>query len=123
MKNLACPSMFQDEKLYSKHRCYVLYRIPNLKFLDTVPVTDTERKEAKRVGHLMIVARPDPKQYEKTSTPAPTEPQVPESKGLDPILRVEKPEVSKLYYVHKPGFSSSATAKSEGNRFILNTDL
>lgn len=40
-------------------RYYVLHRLPNLTFLDSRPVTQQERKEAKRVGAFMRVVRPD----------------------------------------------------------------
>lgn len=37
-------------------RYYVLYRLPNLKFLDSRPVKSKEKEEAQRVGaHMKIV--------------------------------------------------------------------
>lgn len=41
-------------------RYYVLYRLPNLTFLDSRPVKKDERDEAQRVGaHMKIVAPAD----------------------------------------------------------------
>jgi len=40
------------------HRLYVLYRLPTLKFLDAMPVTDKELQEAQRRGAYCVVARP-----------------------------------------------------------------
>ena len=36
----------------------MLYKLPNLTFLDSRSVTETERKEARRVGKFMKVVRP-----------------------------------------------------------------
>ena len=40
------------------HRYYVIFKMPNLAFLDSKPVTSQERKEAKRVGEFMKIVRP-----------------------------------------------------------------
>ncbi len=79
LKNPACPNYFigKDQQDYARYRLFVLHRLPGLKFLDSSPVTAQvmltpynrrealtscpsmqERAEAKRVGHLMRVARP-----------------------------------------------------------------
>ena len=47
---------------YNRYRLYVLHRFPRLKFLDSKPVTEAEQKEAKRVGRLVRVAKPDASQ-------------------------------------------------------------
>lgn len=39
-------------------RYFVLFKLPNLTFLDSRGVAETERKEAKRVGKFMKVVRP-----------------------------------------------------------------
>jgi hypothetical protein len=50
----------------------VVFRIPTLKFLDSSPVTEWERNEAKRVGHLTgIVVRPKEEAYKQTPEPDP----------------------------------------------------
>ena len=59
-KNPACPNFFmgKDDDDYKRYRNYVLYRLPNLKFLDAAPVTAADLAEAKRVGAFSIPARP-----------------------------------------------------------------
>lgn len=39
-------------------RYYVLYRLPNLTFLDSRPVRSKEREEAQRVGSYMKIVAP-----------------------------------------------------------------
>lgn len=60
LKNPACPNFFngKDEDDYAKYRCYVVYRLPSLKFLDHGAVTQAEKAEAKRVGQFSLPARP-----------------------------------------------------------------
>jgi len=45
--------------LFFHQRYYVLYMAPNLKFLDSTPVTSVERKEAKRIGAFTKVVSAD----------------------------------------------------------------
>ena len=77
-------------------------------------MTDQERAEANRIGHLLKVARPSQDQYERVG-----EDKVPEFKELPPSTR-------------KPGETKSSMGitryvyqgrQSEGNRFISNEDL
>lgn len=74
LKNPACPNYFigKDAKDYARYRLFVLHRLPGLKFLDSSPVTASERAEAKRVGHLMRVARPVAKASPPSSKEAPS---------------------------------------------------
>eukprot|EP01103_Thecamoeba_quadrilineata_P003955 TRINITY_DN1368_c0_g1_i2.p1 TRINITY_DN1368_c0_g1~~TRINITY_DN1368_c0_g1_i2.p1 ORF type:complete len:232 (-),score=27.30 TRINITY_DN1368_c0_g1_i2:218-913(-) len=67
LKNPDCPNFFtgKDQQDYQRYRYFVLHKMPNLKFLDSSPVTPTELKEAKRVGQFMRVARPTTDQYKK----------------------------------------------------------
>ncbi len=44
--------------LLQLYRYYVLYKLPQLTFLDSRPVSSEERKEAKRVGQFMRVVKP-----------------------------------------------------------------
>ncbi len=44
--------------LLQLYRYYVLYKLPQLTFLDSRPVSSDERKEAKRVGQFMRVVKP-----------------------------------------------------------------
>ena len=39
-------------------RYYVINQLPKLKFLDSTAVTEEERQEAERRGHLMKIAKP-----------------------------------------------------------------
>ena len=51
-------SKYSVVSLVDLFRYFVLYKLPNLTFLDSRSVTETERKEAKRVGKFMKVVRP-----------------------------------------------------------------
>jgi len=59
LKNPACPNtlMGGDEEDYKRYRYRVVFLLPELKFLDSTPVTAAEVKEAKRVGPYLKVAR------------------------------------------------------------------
>ncbi|CAO2590651.1 Leucine-rich melanocyte differentiation-associated protein, partial [Lemmus lemmus] len=67
--NVACPnelvSLEKDEEDYKRYRCFVLYKLPNLKFLDAQKVTRQEREEALVRGAFMKVVKP------KVSCPCP----------------------------------------------------
>jgi len=117
LKNPACPNYFtgRDSDDYQRYRYYVLYRLRQLKFLDSTPVTDQERSEAVRVGSFALPARPDPSQYRR---PAPQS--VPD----------EVPELSQELKKEGQGKASFGVSnyvyygrQSEGNRFIVNEDL
>uniref|UniRef100_A0A1B6DTB8 U2A'/phosphoprotein 32 family A C-terminal domain-containing protein n=1 Tax=Clastoptera arizonana TaxID=38151 RepID=A0A1B6DTB8_9HEMI len=60
--NLACPNQLsdseKDEEDYQRYRYYVIYRLPNLQFLDSRPVCNEERKEAAQKGKYMKIIRP-----------------------------------------------------------------
>ncbi|KAG5871373.1 hypothetical protein JTB14_028905 [Gonioctena quinquepunctata] len=60
--NKACPNELSgnenNEEDYQRYRCYVLYLLPNLKFLDSNKVRESERSEAKRRGKFMNIIRP-----------------------------------------------------------------
>ncbi|XP_058433958.1 leucine-rich melanocyte differentiation-associated protein isoform X1 [Marmota monax] len=60
--NVACPnelvSLEKDEEDYKRYRCFVLHKLPNLKFLDARKVTRQERKEALVRGAFMKVVKP-----------------------------------------------------------------
>ncbi|OWF51860.1 Leucine-rich repeat-containing protein C10orf11-like [Mizuhopecten yessoensis] len=59
--NIACPNQLsdheKDEEDYRRYRFYVLYRLNNLKFLDSTPVKADELAEAKRVGPFMEIIK------------------------------------------------------------------
>eukprot|EP00073_Rattus_norvegicus_P040304 XP_008768694.1 PREDICTED: leucine-rich repeat-containing protein C10orf11 homolog isoform X2 [Rattus norvegicus] len=60
--NVACPnelvSLEKDEEDYKRYRCFVLHKLPNLKFLDAQKVTRQEREEALVRGAFMNVVKP-----------------------------------------------------------------
>uniref|UniRef100_F6UPI4 Leucine rich melanocyte differentiation associated n=1 Tax=Monodelphis domestica TaxID=13616 RepID=F6UPI4_MONDO len=60
--NVACPnelvSLEKDEDDYKRYRCFVLHKLPNLKFLDAKKVTKGEREEALVRGEFMKVVKP-----------------------------------------------------------------
>ncbi|XP_045147561.1 leucine-rich melanocyte differentiation-associated protein isoform X2 [Echinops telfairi] len=60
--NVACPnelvSLEKDEEDYKRYRYFVLYKLPNLKFLDAQKVTKWEREEALVRGAFMKVVKP-----------------------------------------------------------------
>ncbi|XP_015420853.1 PREDICTED: leucine-rich repeat-containing protein C10orf11 homolog [Myotis davidii] len=60
--NVACPnelvSLEKDEEDYKRYRCFVLHKLPNLKFLDARKVTREEREEALVRGAFMKVVKP-----------------------------------------------------------------
>ncbi|PIK44465.1 hypothetical protein BSL78_18685 [Apostichopus japonicus] len=61
--NIACPNELsdsqKDEEDYQRYRYYVIFKLPQLKFLDSRPVSVHEKKEAQRRGSYMRVAKPD----------------------------------------------------------------
>uniref|UniRef100_A0ABI7XVZ4 Leucine rich melanocyte differentiation associated n=1 Tax=Felis catus TaxID=9685 RepID=A0ABI7XVZ4_FELCA len=60
--NVACPNelitLEKDEEDYKRYRCFVLHKLPNLKFLDARKVTRKEREEALVRGSFMKVVKP-----------------------------------------------------------------
>ena len=60
LKNPCCPHRLigMDDDDYSRYRLYVLWRLPNLTFLDSGRVTPAERAEASRRGEFCIPAEP-----------------------------------------------------------------
>ncbi len=50
------------------HKSYVITALRGLKFLDSREIEEHERKEAFRIGHLCLPARPDPSQYKRPSS-------------------------------------------------------
>jgi len=120
LKNPACPNEFsgRDDDDYQRYRYYVLYTLRTLRFLDSREVTDTERREAHRVGPHCLPARPDPSQYQRG-------PEVDKEQDGNPVT--ELPPDLKQEGVGKASFGLSNYVyygrQSEGNRFIMNDDL
>jgi hypothetical protein len=108
----------KDEDDYQRFRHAVLYRLPGIKFLDSRPVTTSERQEAKRIGAFTKVARFTDDEYAKQSMSQREERSLPYSP-----LSKETREPN----AHKATIGQSKFAyygrHSEGNRFIRNGDL
>ncbi|XP_034878356.1 leucine-rich melanocyte differentiation-associated protein isoform X2 [Mirounga leonina] len=71
--NVACPnelvSLEKDEEDYKRYRCFVLHKLPNLKFLDARKVTRQEREEALLRGSFMKVVKPKASSDRITASP------------------------------------------------------
>ncbi|XP_039749789.1 leucine-rich melanocyte differentiation-associated protein-like [Pararge aegeria] len=118
LSNKACPNQLsdldKDDTDYQRYRYFVLYKIQNLRFLDSRRISSAERREAVTRGEFMRVRRPA---SDNNSSPLP--PSGPTARPL-PVdfnsLGKHKGAFGKCMYKY--------TGKhSEGNRFILNSDL
>ncbi|XP_023948085.1 leucine-rich melanocyte differentiation-associated protein [Bicyclus anynana] len=116
LSNKACPNelsdLDKDDTDYQRYRYFVLYKVRNLRFLDSRRVSAVEYREAMTRGQFMRVRRPP-------AEPGPTSPAGPAARPL-PVdfdsLGKHKGAYGKCLYKY--------TGKhSEGNRFILNSDL
>ena len=114
LKNPCCPNYFvgKDQQDYNRYRLFVVSMLPGLKFLDSSRVTPEERSEAKRVGHLMRVAKPQ--QPLLRAEEAPEEEEAPEDTAAAAGRGKVSFGVSRYVYYGK---------QSEGNRFITNEEL
>lgn len=120
--------MGKDQQDYARYRLFVLSALPGLKFLDSSRVTVEERAEAKRVGHLMKVAKPEIKNVSESSDKGKEEEADDEQQQLQQQQQQQQEEeelanpsrgkvsfgVSRYVYYGK---------QSEGNRFITNDEL
>ncbi|KAL0832666.1 hypothetical protein ABMA28_000857 [Loxostege sticticalis] len=118
LSNKACPNelsdLDKDDSDYQRYRYFVLHKLKNLRFLDSRRVSSHERIEADTRGEFMRVRRPPAEAIE----PQPA----PRGQPLRPLpvdfsaLGKHKGAYGKCHYKY--------TGKhSEGNRFILNSDL
>ncbi|XP_063130702.1 leucine-rich melanocyte differentiation-associated protein isoform X4 [Rattus norvegicus] len=77
--NVACPnelvSLEKDEEDYKRYRCFVLHKLPNLKFLDAQKVTRQEREEALVRGAFMNVVKPKVSNEQEAAPPEEVHPQ------------------------------------------------
>jgi hypothetical protein len=115
LKNPCCPNYFvgKDQQDYSRYRLFVVSMLPLLKFLDSTRVTPEERSEAKRVGHLMRVAKPQQPLLRAEEPAHESEEESPEEAAAAGRGKVSF-GVSRYVYYGK---------QSEGNRFITNDEL
>jgi hypothetical protein len=95
------------------NRLYVLYRLKNLKFLDSRQVTAKERQEAERRGKFCKVVTANTSQLYQQQSGADDE--------YEPEIATTPDQASTSYF----GYTRHVyTGKhSEGNRFIKNQDL
>ncbi|XP_013372420.1 PREDICTED: leucine-rich repeat-containing protein C10orf11 homolog [Chinchilla lanigera] len=115
--NVACPnelvSLEKDEEDYKRYRCFVLHKLPRLKFLDAQKVTRQEREEALVRGAFMKVVKPKPSSgdvdasQEHQYTPLPS---------ASRELTSHRGVLGKCHYIYYG-------KNSEGNRFIRDDQL
>lgn len=118
LSNKACPNQLSDQDKddadYQRYRYFVLYKLQNLKFLDSRRVSSTERREASIRGEFMRVRRPTTDNMQNVT---------PVTNTNARPLPVDFNSLGK----HKGAYGKCVykyTGKhSEGNRFILNSDL
>jgi len=85
--------------------------------LDSGPVTKEERQEAKRIGHLMTVAKPNPEQYQSTSSK-----QAANEENFTPLpANLTEPGRGKASFGRRQYVYLGK--ESEGNRFIADKEL
>lgn len=106
---ISCFYLFCSKKRYS-----VIYKFPKLKFLDSTKVSDKERAEAQRVGHLLKVSRPNPEQYARVS--AAKSDNIRELPASAKKVGESRSSMGVTRYVYQG-------RQSEGNRFIIDSDL
>eukprot|EP01094_Clydonella_sp_ATCC50884_P020780 TRINITY_DN4389_c4_g1_i2.p1 TRINITY_DN4389_c4_g1~~TRINITY_DN4389_c4_g1_i2.p1 ORF type:complete len:272 (+),score=79.44 TRINITY_DN4389_c4_g1_i2:47-817(+) len=116
LKNPACPNPLigKDQDEYRRYRLYVLYRLPGLKFLDSSKVAPAEKAEAKQKGEYLVAAKPSAREEpaeraHRSDLPAP----LPSDTRQVGETRASFGRTRYVYY----------GKHSEGNRFILNSDL
>ncbi|XP_051030704.1 leucine-rich melanocyte differentiation-associated protein isoform X2 [Phodopus roborovskii] len=117
--NVACPnelvSLEKDEDDYKRYRCFVLHKLPNLKFLDAQKVTRQEREEALVRGAFMKVVKP--------KAPSGDEAAFPESHLQYTPLPSASRELTSHRGVLGKGRYFYYGRNSEGNRFIRDDQL
>ncbi|XP_015238612.1 leucine-rich melanocyte differentiation-associated protein [Cyprinodon tularosa] len=118
--NEACPnqlvSLDKDDDDYQRYRYFVLYKLPQLKFLDSRKVTRKELMEAQERGAFMKVVKP---KSEGLLNEAGSE--------IRPLPYTPLPRGSRDAKNHKGVFAKCRYIyygkHSEGNRFIRNDQL
>uniref|UniRef100_A0A8C2MG86 Leucine-rich melanocyte differentiation-associated protein n=1 Tax=Cricetulus griseus TaxID=10029 RepID=A0A8C2MG86_CRIGR len=117
--NVACPnelvSLEKDEEDYKRYRCFVLHKLPNLKFLDAQKVTRQEREEALVRGAFMKVVKPKASSGVEAASP--------ESHLRYTPLPSASRELTSHRGVLGKGRYFYYGRNSEGNRFIRDDQL
>lgn len=112
--NPCVPNIFVDDsaaEAYQRYRYHVISKVPKLLFLDSTPVTEVERQQAKLSANVAI-ARPKGRAAEAMVVPSVTH--------APPKPPSSPPRVATYLAKGKPRYDG---ANSEGNRFIVNDDL
>ncbi|XP_047984006.1 leucine-rich melanocyte differentiation-associated protein-like [Leguminivora glycinivorella] len=117
LSNKACPNQLsdldKDESDYQRYRYFVIHKLSNLRFLDSRRVSTGEREQAEKRGAFMRVRRPLPETVEARPERTPRVRPLPVDFGA---LGKHRGAYGKCNYKY--------TGKhSEGNRFIMNSDL
>ncbi|XP_053603691.1 leucine-rich melanocyte differentiation-associated protein-like isoform X2 [Plodia interpunctella] len=121
LSNKACPNQLsdfdKDDSDYQRYRYFVIFKLPHLCFLDSRRVFETERREAAVRGEFMRVRRPAADAiHSPTQTYSRSQPQARPLPVDLAALGKHKGAYGKCHYKY--------TGKhSEGNRFIVNSDL
>lgn len=113
--NPVCPTLqseSQDDDI-QRYRCYVLYKLPGLKFLDSSPVKISEIQKSHTHGEFYKIAKPVIVQVKNCD-----EQLIKTNLSPLPVLKTSENKTSfgKCKYIYKG-------KHSEGNRFIRNSDL
>ncbi|XP_045147562.1 leucine-rich melanocyte differentiation-associated protein isoform X3 [Echinops telfairi] len=115
--NVACPnelvSLEKDEEDYKRYRYFVLYKLPNLKFLDAQKVTKWEREEALVRGAFMKVVKPKASSEDAAAFPEHHYTPLPSASRE---LTSHQGVLGKCHYIYQG-------KNSEGNRFIQDDQL
>ncbi|XP_068631184.1 leucine-rich melanocyte differentiation-associated protein-like isoform X2 [Battus philenor] len=118
LRNKACPNELsdcdKDDSDYQRYRYYVIYKLRKLRFLDSRAVTAREWTEAATRGEFTRVRRPPQMQ-----TQAPAQPP---SSSLRP-MPVDFASLGKHSGAYGKCRYKYTGKHSEGNRFIVNSDL
>lgn len=118
--NVACPnelvSLEKDEEDYKRYRCFVLHKLPNLKFLDAQKVTRQEREEALVRGAFMNVVKPKVSNEQEAAPPEEVHPQYTPLPSGSRELTSHRGILGKGRYFYYG-------RNSEGNRFIRDDQL
>jgi hypothetical protein len=128
MRNPCCPAFFviseEKQEDYRRHREFVLYKLPTLKFLDATAISEEERLTANRRGGF-LGAKAKPKKKKSTSADLKqlaAQQAYEEQKKLKAAERKAKNKTSTFLGLgsNEARYESNA---SEGNRFIRDDDL
>lgn len=119
MRNPASPPMIQlseeDVAAATRHRLYVVYRVPSLTFLDAAPVTAAERAEAASKGKFLATRR-----AASTAPPAGAASPAAEASAEGESPKQARKGMTAFLDIGKSTYDGK---HSEGNRFIVNDDL